>query len=145
MFGKWHLGGKVPPNGIQSSSEILSSDQHNWNEPIIEGPQTTGFDHSLITIEGIQAPPYSFFRNGYLETAQNDIKMWNVGRYSMPQGTSIIREGFPGEGDVNWDSTAYNMILVNETNDFLSDHLKNHENDPFFAYVALGTAHIPHR
>jgi len=146
MFGKWHLGGKVPPNGSNSSkAEILSCNQHNWNDPLIDGPQTIGFDKSRITVEGIQGAPYSFFRNGYLETTKNDIKLWEVGEYPMPQGTSMIREGFPGEGDISWDSTAYNMILVNETNDFLDDHLKNRKDDPFFAHIALGATHIPHR
>jgi arylsulfatase A-like enzyme len=145
MFGKWHLGGKVPPNGIKSESEILSSSQHNWAKPLIDGPQTIGFDESRITTQGIQYAPYSFFRNGYLETTVENIKFWEAGEYPMPQGTSMIRENYEGEGDISWDSSAYNMILVNETMDFLDDHLENRNDDPFFAYVALGAAHIPHR
>lgn len=144
MFGKWHLGGKVPPDGMKSSSEILSSSQHNWAEPLIDGPQTIGFDESRITTQGIQNAPYSFFRNGYLETTAENIKFWEAGEYTMPQGTSMINEKFEGEGDISWDSSAYNMILVNETMDFLDDHLENRNDDPFFAYVALGAAHIPH-
>jgi hypothetical protein len=144
MFGKWHLGGKVPPNG-KKSQLILSSDQHDWTEPLIEGPQEIGFDKSRITFQGIQGGPYSFFRNGYLETVKKDVKMWEPGEYPMPQGTSIIQKGWRGEGDISWDSSAYNMILVNETKAFLDDHLNNRKDDPFFVHVALGTAHIPHR
>ena len=64
----------------------------------------------------------------------------------MPHGTSIISRKEAGEGDPNWDSTAYNMILVNETTKFIDDHLDNRLNadDPFFTYVALGSVHAPH-
>ena len=61
----------------------------------------------------------------------------------MPEGSSIIPRD--GDGASNWDSTAYNMILVNETARFLDDHLEIRAEDPFFAYVALGSVHIPHR
>jgi len=61
----------------------------------------------------------------------------------MPEGSSMIPSD--GDGSSDWDSTAYNMILVNETARFLDDHEKNRAEDPFFAYVALGAVHIPHR
>ena len=50
----------------------------------------------------------------------------------------------PGEGGPSWDSSAYDMILVNKTRAFIDDHLANRPNDPFFAYVALGAVHDPH-
>ena len=60
----------------------------------------------------------------------------------MPQGESIIP--YEGEGSNNWDSTAYNMILVNETEQFLDRHLNEHPDKPFFSYVALSAVHQPH-
>lgn len=68
--------------------------------------------------------------------------MWNIGTYSMPSGISHIIN--KGEGDTYWDSTAYNMILVNETKAFLDNHVAHRGDDPFFTYVALGSVHIPH-
>jgi hypothetical protein len=51
-----------------------------------------------------------------------------------------------GEGDKDWDSTAFNMLLVNETERFIDSHLSSstHQDDPFFAYVSLGSVHAPH-
>ena len=46
------------------------------------------------------------------------MKYWNKGNYTMPHGTSKIKV-FPGEGSVNWDSAACNLIVVNETTGFL--------------------------
>ena len=53
---------------------------------------------------------------------------------------------FPCKGSVNWDTSAYNMIVVNETEKFIDDHLSNSEtaDKPFFAYLPLGAAHNPH-
>lgn len=62
----------------------------------------------------------------------------------MSHGTSIIRDGFEGDGDENWDSSAFDMIMVNETEAFLDEHLEKNRNDPFFVYFALGTVHVPH-
>jgi len=141
VMGKWHLGGRIQPNGLQGDhATMLSNKNHNFEIPIKQGAKSLRFDSSLISMSGIQGPPYSFFRNDYLNT--NSIKDWKLGSYNMPFGKSKIIK--PGEGDKNWDSTAYNMILVNETNLFLDRHMRKRPNDPFFAYVALGAAHIPH-
>jgi len=153
MMGKWHLGGKIPPNGYQGDEFqfLLSEPKHNWTLPFGGGPQDIGFDSSLITVGGIQNVPYSFFRDGVLTTKataqgenndNNQIVFWDVGRHVMPRGTSVILKS--GEGDETWDSSAYNMVLVNETARFLDQHLATRSHDPFFAYVALGAVHIPH-
>ena len=143
MVGKYHLGGKVPPDGIQERDRLLSHPGHDWTLPLIKGAQDIGFDTSYITSAGIQSPPFSFFRDGYLTTNSSDIFYWETGNYNMPHGTSKIGKN-EGEGSVHWDSTAYNMILVNETTRFIDDHLQNQPNDPFFSYVSLGSVHSPH-
>ena len=82
-----------------------------------------------------------FLRDGKFEDLSN-ITMWQQRAYDMPFGKSII--GKAGDGSPNWDSTAYNMLLVNETARFLDDHLENRPDDPFFTYIALGSVHTPH-
>jgi len=150
MFGKWHLGARAPPFGIDDIrgqvdlSRVLTDARFNWSLPLMDGPQDIGFDKSYITIGGIQGPPYSFYRDGYLSSKNpDDIKYWEKGTYNMPHGNSKIGN-YPGEGDKDWDSTAYNMILVNETIAFIDNHLENSADQPFFTYVALGSVHIPH-
>ena len=166
MFGKWHLGGNLPTkNGYinyrvkvgeekiypdVNISGVLSDVKYDWSQPLQDGPQDIGFDHSYITPAGIQKPPYAFYRNGYLDTELSDVVFWEEGEYNMPRGTSIILSkkgngGAAGEGSKDWDSTAYNQILVNETVAFLDDHMKIHgPHEPFFVYVALGGVHAPH-
>ena len=145
MFGKWHLGAKVPPSGIKNKDMryVITADGHDWSLPLIEGPGDIGFDESYITLAGIQQTPYSFIRNDILETNLSDVKYWEEGSHQTPLGTSCIKK--PGEGDPSWDSSAYDMILVNETSKFIDTHLASAESSkPFFAYVALGAVHIPH-
>lgn len=147
MAGKWHLGAKAPPYGINRTvfqrSRALSDSSLNWNLPLIQGPQDIGFDSSYVTSGGIQAPPYSFFRDGYLTTDSSNIHYWEKGAYHAEFGKSKIAK-HPGEGDKSWDSSAYNRILVNETIDFIDAHLAETPSKPFFSYVALGAVHVPH-
>ena len=143
MYGKWHIGGRVPAGGTYSNdkSRPLSCCDIDWNQPMEDGPNDIGFDESFYTMGGIQSAPYSFFRNGYLQTNINDIKFWEEGTYATvnDNGESIIDK--PGEGDPNWDSTEYNTRIVKEVDDFLANH---DTTDPFFLYVGLGQVHIPH-
>lgn len=143
MFGKWHLGARVPPFGTQNHTHYLTAKEHNWALPLHDGPQDIGFDSSLITVGGIQEAPYSFFRNGMLTTKVKDVKFWETGEYWTNDGdqSMIIKDG---EGDPGWNSASYNMVLVNETEAFLDDHFNTQSEDPFFLYVSLGSVHIPH-
>lgn len=57
MFGKWHMGGKVPlhaDHGILNMGNILTYKDHDWSQHLIEGPQDIGFTSSFITPNGIQ-------------------------------------------------------------------------------------------
>lgn len=147
--------GKENGSVVTSKTRILSDKNHNWTMPLQKGPYELGFDRSYVTMEGIQRSPYAFFRNGYLDLPNNvtdysnlkepdDITMWIKGSYKMHHGKSKIASH--GEGSKEWDSTAYNMIIVNETEKFLDEHLQNSalSNKPFFAYLPLGAAHQPH-
>ena len=144
MVGKYHVGAKLPAGGKYNKKQVLKGkgDGIDWRKPVTDGPNDLGFESTYYTIAGIQEGPYSFFRDGYLETAISDVVTWPAGDYDMPRGRSSIKSEC--DGDKDWDSTAYNMKLVNETNAFLDNHLKTRKDDPFFAYVALGAVHLPH-
>ena len=146
MMGKWHIGATVPKindNKVNAQNVILNENV-DWNLPLRGGPQDLGFQSSLMTAAGIQAPPYVFFRDDYLNSTKEDIIFYQQNTtHPRPQGISMI--DFKGEGDKDWDSTAYNMVLVNETERFIDSHLSStRQDDPFFAYVALGSVHLPH-
>ena len=89
-----------------------------------------------MSVEGIQNPPYVFFRDSKIQQKDlNDYTFWEKGSHNMPKGESKIRTA--GEGAYDWDSTDYNMILVEETRKFLNRHTKKQPDKPFFSYVAL--------
>mmetsp|Transcript_6510 Transcript_6510/g.12260 ORF Transcript_6510/g.12260 Transcript_6510/m.12260 type:complete len:419 (+) Transcript_6510:2115-3371(+) len=144
MFGKWHLGLTFPtPGGKFNVTHPITGSGSDFSMPVIDGPNDIGFDTSYFTVQGIQAPPYSFFRDGILDHDLLDFAYWEEGNYVMEDG-SVSKLLNAGEGSKDWDSTSFNMILVNETISFLDDHMSTRPNDPFFAYVALGQVHIPH-
>ena len=148
MLGKWHLGGKLPRKNEEDSgkvdrSNILRNEDLDWTKPFPGGPQDIGFDTSYISIAGIQAPPYTFYQNGILTSNSSDIVSYEENsEHERASGTSKIL--IPGEGDFDWDSSAYNLKLFDETEDFLDNHELTRPDDPFFAYVALGSVHYPH-
>ncbi len=122
---------------------MLSAENHDWTKRLKGDPGSLGFSTSYMSVEGIQNPPYVFFRAGRVE--EKDLKnytFWERGSHNMPEGESMIRTA--GEGASDWDSTAYNMILVEETRKFLNRHLRKQADKPFFSYVALGAVHAPH-
>ena len=47
---------------------ILSNPDINWNKRFRDGPLDFGFDHSFVTMGGIQGPPYAYFQNDKLLT-----------------------------------------------------------------------------
>ena len=83
-------------------SDILSGPLHDWTHPLLEGAKAIGFESSFVTDEGIQGPPYTFFRDDFLST--NEVKNWTTGIYDMPHGKSHVLK--PGQGTPDWDSTA---------------------------------------
>ena len=131
------------PNGTINRVKKLSHPGHDWaNRPLIDGPQDSGFDWSYISTSGVQSSPYTFFRDGFLTTQVSEVFNWEKGVYPMPRGASVIKRR--GEGDPEWDQTAYNMIVVNETASFIDNHFLTRPDAPFFAYAALGAVHGPH-
>jgi len=80
-----------------------------------------------------------------LDFDREEAKWWTEGSYNTSYGTSIIIDGRKeGEGNPDWDASTYDMVLVNETKDFIERHLEESANRPFFAYIGFGAVHIPH-
>jgi hypothetical protein len=135
-------GFKPPDKFYVDKKTIIRFEGHDWTKPLEAGPTDIGFHSSYITTGGIQNPPYVFFRDSMLESDPTDMFFYHAHNYSSAEGTTWIKTS--GEGDRHWDSSAYNKIIFNETEAFLEDHVTNHAQDPFFAYVALGAVHVPH-
>ena len=111
------VDGFVPSRNSPLKETMLSNENHDWEKPMEQGPSDIGFSHSYVSLAGLQNPPYVFLRNNIVDMDLNRISFWPIGNFSMPHGLSIIEK--QGEGAEDWDSTAYNMILVNETEQFL--------------------------
>jgi len=167
MFGKWHLGGKYPrklqesarksctqsnrltcraykqENTTNSCTQAnrLTCKEYDWTKPLQYGPQDIGFGTSEISIGGIQAPPYAYLVNGSLAVSKEDIVFYDPGEYERPNGISEIAK--PGDGDKTWDSSNYNMKILQENEIFLDSHIENNPASPFFSFLSLGAIHGP--
>ena len=146
MFGTWHLGGGVARiDGSEfNKTNLLTNPKNDWSNGLVKGPKDVGFDTSLITVGGVQHAPFIFLRNVFLEIDPSNAVWWRKGSYPMPHGTSIIHHRHKGEGSKDWDASAYNMILVNKTSQFIENHLQNNNDTPFLHtyLLELSTNHI---
>ena len=78
MFGKWHIGGKVPtidsykPKHLYAEkSTLLSFWKHDWNKTLQEGPGDVGFDTSFFTPSGELILSLSYVINVKFSTRSN--------------------------------------------------------------------------
>lgn len=144
IFGKWHLGltwydkeGKVLGGGFKNSLLI----DYEKSTPLIDGPQTRGFDESFITPNCPTTDPlYVYIENGMVPVPANQ-------RYT--------REGVPNPGgkwrwdnDEGWMAPGYkfvdaDMLFYEKTLRFITEHRKVHAEQPFFAIFSTQIAHAP--
>eukprot|EP00559_Dactyliosolen_fragilissimus_P003571 CAMPEP_0184864198 /NCGR_PEP_ID=MMETSP0580-20130426/14084_1 /TAXON_ID=1118495 /ORGANISM="Dactyliosolen fragilissimus" /LENGTH=522 /DNA_ID=CAMNT_0027362883 /DNA_START=319 /DNA_END=1887 /DNA_ORIENTATION=+ len=145
IFGKWHLGARASYNNTwehpRTLENIITDTNMDWSLPLDQAGEFLGFKKSYISLDGINYPPFSFFKNDYLTSSKNETVYWSKGSYKMPHGISKIV--VPGEGDQTWDSSAFDMIVVNKTKNFIKQHLKHQPDRPFFAYAAMTNNHYP--
>jgi hypothetical protein len=71
-MGKWHIGATIPKINKKRVSEkhVILNENVDWTLPLRGGPRDIGFQSSLMTTAGIQAPPYVFFRDDYLTSTK---------------------------------------------------------------------------
>jgi len=148
FFGKWGIGGGYP-GGKQYNTEcidgrVLTCPTYDWTLPAREMATDNGFNHTYHTAGDILTCPFAWLRDDILEMESDDdeVVYWEPGVYDMQYGESVVKRQ-ACEGDPVWDTSGYDMIVVNETLDFLDVHLESRPDDPFFAYVSLSSMHAP--
>lgn len=139
MIGKYHLGGNISSktsNNLAFWKDDAST--LDFSLPISDSANSIGFDFSFLNLSGVQAPPYSFFKNGSLVGNPADMMIWQPGEY----GNSVIEVG--GIGISTWDTSRIETILLEEAKQFILDNQRNTPQSPFFLYLPLPAIHSPH-
>ena len=144
VFGKWHVGltwydqdGKKLGGGFKNSLLI----DYAKSTPLEDGPNTRGFDQSFVTPNCPTTDPlYIYIENGMVP---------------VPASLRHKRDSVPNPGgkwrwdnDEGWMSPGYkfvdaDLLFYEKTMQFITDHRKNHTEQPFFVVLSTQIAHAP--
>jgi len=140
MFGKWHLGMRIP--GVRGDRD--------WSAPVTDGPVQKGFEtffglpasmnYGVLTwIDGdrITAPASMWTRKKFppSEIAASPLQ------YRMAPPYDVERQG---EKDIEVAPGFVDSEVLGIITDHTVDFIEDHAEVPFFIYVAFTSPHLPH-
>jgi arylsulfatase A len=144
VFGKWHVGlswfgkdGKLLGGGFDNSLLI----DYEKSTPLIDGPNTRGFDESFVTPNCPTTDPlYIYIENGMVATPasqRHDPK-------SLPNPGGKWR----WDNDAGWMSPGYDfmnadLLFYEKSKAFIMEHRQKTPEKPFFAVLSTQVAHAP--
>lgn len=144
VFGKWHVGlswfdkeGKRLGGGFKNSLLI----DYEKSTPLIDGPQTRGFDKSFVTPNCPNTDPlYCYIEDGMVETPASQRHK----RDTLPNPGGKWR----WDNDEGWMSPGYDfmnadLLFYKKTAEFIKDHQNTKSDKPFFAVLSTQIAHAP--
>lgn len=144
IFGKWHVGlswfdkdGKRLGGGFENSLLI----DYEKSTPLIDGPNNRGFEESFVTPNCPTTDPlYVYIENGMVPAPANQRHK----RDTLPNPGGKWR----WDNDEGWKAPNYkfvdaDLLFYEKTSKFISDHVKNKPDQPFFAVLSTQIAHAP--
>ncbi len=141
-IGKWHLGmdwvkrqGRdVAELNIESAQQVRNVD---FSQPILNGPNSVGFDYYFGISASLDMVPYTFIENDRvtsLPTEDGDFEM-------MPGKPGRTRHG-PRAPD--FDAVDVLPRLTEKAVEYLSQRAASaRQGQPFFLYLPLNSPHTP--
>lgn len=144
VFGKWHVGltwfdkdGKKLGGGFKNSLLI----DYEKSTPLIDGPQTKGFNESFVTPNCPATDPlYLYIENGMVP---------------QPASQRHISDNLPNPGgkwrwdnDEGWMAPDYefvnaDLLFYDKTVQFIERHRQANPEQPFFVVLSTQIAHAP--
>ena len=170
LVGKWGIGDGIaglPDHLAPFASRPAAVD---WllrsGRRLTDGPSRWGFNHSLAVPQGIQAPPFAWFRNGELQAAPGDLgRCWGTATHNTPTGVSVTGQ-FGGhvvsrglqyspceaaaggeplhDGADDWQSHMHDALLTQAVLSFWRHRRRAAAAGPFFVLAATAAVHAPH-
>jgi arylsulfatase A len=124
-MGKWHLG--------------LRYDEHDYTQPITDGPLQHGFDYFFGIAASLDMPPYDFIENDHwtkVPTARKKFPSFIYGTINAGPGPNRLGPAAP-------DFEAVNVLptLTSKAVDYIRD--RGADKRTFFLYLALPSPHTP--
>src|SRR5262245_8251364 len=129
-IGKWHLGmdwarkdGTSGPFG-----DVGGSGDDAWavdyTKPIVNGPNTAGFDYYFGIAASLDMPPFAIIENDRVTALPTVAKQW----------------GRRGPASPDFEAVDILPILAGKAVDYIQQHAQG---EPFFLYLPLTSPHTP--
>ena len=144
VFGKWHVGltwvdknNQVLKGGFENSLLI----DYKKSTPLIDGPNSKGFDESYITPNCPNTDPLYIY-------IENDMVPIPASERHKSANLPNLGGKWLWDNDEGWMSPGYNfmeadLIFYEKTRRFITEHRKNTPQKPFFAVLSTQIAHAP--
>lgn len=121
-IGKWHLG-------LDFAKDSL--DRYDYLQPVLNGPNSLGFDYSFIIPASLDIPPYLYIENGMTTGTSIDT-------IAGKSGKMFWRKGLCANDFKHIDVLP---ILNKKANEAIAKYAKSE--NPFFLYFPLPAPHTP--
>ncbi len=136
QIGKWHLG-------WEDKEPVDYSKGH-----LGRGPEDLGFDYSFVTAAAHNLYPITFVENHkiiakefkpidyYLYNPEKEVPQKEIDWHQkMDLGPSVI--------DVDWQPYIVDSIYTVKAINFITEHVKNYGNKPFYLHLTPEAPHLP--
>ena len=142
-IGKWHLGLNWTD---RDGKPVAEYGQDGWNKgdawwvdgfsvdytkPLRGGPTDLGFDYWFGIAGSLDMPPYCFIENDRTVGIPEREKS----PYEEQQRKGLMTEG--------WIDDQVDVEFTNKAIEFISDHVTNRPDEPFFLYINPAAPHRP--
>ncbi len=150
--GKWHVGltfqtkdgtpihqVKVPSEGLGAGNELARIRLTDFSRPITDGPVHRGFDYFF----GTACCPTTDWLYAYIENDRVPIPpttLLDASKLPKHPYANDCRRGLVAPG---FELDQVDLVFLEKSQAWLTDHVKRAPNQPFFLYHATQAAHLP--
>ena len=157
-FGKWHLGGAFhTTTGSRVTGNPTDPSSIDWARPVEHHAVANGFDIFRGLATTINFGPYVFLEDDrvqYWDTALNggaggfrdatnaDTFQWFT---TGMLNSSVVgnKDSRASLGDPSYRQVDADPIMIAQVEEYFADRAASADPDPFLAYVALYSPHLP--
>ncbi len=135
--GKWHLGLWYParPREGWRRQYTMTEGEVDFSKAVVGGPTDLGFDFFFGNAGGpSNDSPYAFLRDDRWEEAPTVMTP-----PEMNEQLGVV----DGLMVPDWDQEEVDLRLTEEAVAFITSHVSENSDRPFFLYYSLSTPHIP--
>ena len=145
MFGKWHIGmtfldknGK-PVYETSNKTGVELVQQVDFSRPIQDGPLNHGFDQFFGTV----CCPTTDWLYAYVDgdvIPNPPARVRDRSHIPVTPFSKNFREGVIAS---DFDLEEVDMVFLEKSKDFITNHVKNKGNEPFFLFHSAQAVHLP--